>query len=98
MRFAHQARADTVDSVHVDEAFDALVKFGLKRLVWWRRPQFKITVGAFLIGAALACPDLMPLVIKNNPELEWSVTVALFIVFSLLSIWFNIWGWYQGRL
>ena len=95
---ASHDRVDQVSKKHVDDAFNILSQVGLRRVPWWKRPELETGVGAFFIGAALACPDVLPVFFPQTWLSKQGVTAgavaACFVVGSILSMR----GWYRGRL
>lgn len=97
IRFAHHARADSIDAIHVDEAFEALVLMGLKRQPWWKRSELTITISGVFIGIAVACPDFVPLIFKS-PTVQEPIAIGTILVCGVLGGIFYLWGWFQGKL
>jgi hypothetical protein len=97
LRFAHHGRANTIDVFHVDEAFEALVRFGLRRQAWYKRSELKITIGAALVATAVSTPDFMPL-LSDDVARQQAITIGSIIVFGFLGGMAYLWGWFQGKI
>ena len=88
--------AETLDCRHIDEAFHCLSRLGLQRRVWWKRPQFKVTLAAILAGVGLAAPDFAPVMVEAH-QIKPTI-YAVCIIAAVLSIWLYAWAWFQDRL
>lgn len=97
VRFAHHSRADSIDAVHVDDAYTALQRYGLSRYPWWKRPELKTGVGAVLITFALAGPDVFPLFFEDAAK-QKTVAISVLAVCGILGAFLGLWGWFQNRL
>jgi len=96
-RLAHHERAETVDCRHVTNAFESMIRCGLDRTPWWKRPQLKITVSGALVGAALATPDVATL-LSANPQYSTPLAWIGIICFSVAGLGVYVWGWLQNSL
>lgn len=97
MRFAHHSRADSIDAVHVDEAYSALQRYGLRREVWWNRSELKTGIGAILVTLALSGPDVFPLFFDDAVR-QKAVAIAVLVLCGISGAILGLWGWFQNRL
>lgn len=91
---ARHQNAEAVLRNHVDEAFDCLARAGLKRLTWWRRPEFEVGFGSFIFGLALASPDVLGVWFPNSADVIRAAMASL----AILGAGIGIHGWFRGRL
>ncbi len=95
VRLATHERADTIDRRHVLNAHEALLRTGLDRTPWWKRPQLKSGAGGLLCAFSASIPDLVPLLQLQAqyviPACYLGIGVCLVFGTFLL-----VWGWLNG--
>lgn len=96
-RLAYHDQCDTIDAKHVDEAFDALSRLGLRRRRWWTSPELKTTCGTVCIALAFAVPDFLPYANLEETAQSYAL-IASVAVLVIVGCALNLFGWFQGRL
>jgi len=93
---ASHDRSSHVGIKHVDHAFDALSAAGLRNRRFSDRPESLMTAGAFLVGFAWACPDMITLFV--SPEKAKSISLGVLIAFFVTGVILWLFGWCRTKL
>lgn len=96
-RLAYHDQCDTIDAKHVNDAFDALSRQGLRRNRWWNSPELKTTCGTAAIALAFAVPDFLPYA-NLNETVQRYAGISIMAVLVLIGGFLHFFAWCQGRL
>lgn len=70
MAIAQQERVDAVSTRHVDDAYQALARVGLRVAPWYKRTEVEAAVGGMLVSFSLASPDIVGVFIPGASGLR----------------------------
>lgn len=88
-------QAAQVSPAHVHRAFQSLSMSGMSRVRWLDRPESLSSAGAFLIGVAFACPDIVATVVSDPNK---TIARVMFGVSLCIGVFLFAYGWYRSRL
>ena len=100
IRLARHERADNIEVRHVDEAYEALCTVGIKRRIWWKRPELEVAVGAFIVTLAFSASDITTVVgsiLALKIDQQYSVAAGLFVGGLIAGTALTVHGWIRGN-
>lgn len=89
-------KASRVDHKHIDQAFDSLALSGLRSRHWLERPETEAAAGSFLVGASLACPDVISTFFGGSVGKNLAQFVVIFLFCAGVVLFTH--GTYRSRL
>ncbi|MCG8584968.1 MAG: hypothetical protein MI757_09680 [Pirellulales bacterium] len=98
VRFARHEQCESVTVRHVDEAYFALCRSGLKRWPIWKRPSAEIGLGTFLFGLTFGVPDMMSLALDSQAKGFRVACIAAILALIASGGAFVVHGWYRDQL
>jgi hypothetical protein len=95
---ARRERSETVNLRHVEEAFGAAARIGLRRNPWWQRTELESTVGGLLVGFTFILPDVVGFFWPDDSSTRTGVVSGIMVASFLIGAVAAVHAWFRGKL
>jgi hypothetical protein len=95
---AQQERVGAVSARHVDDAYQALARVGLRVAPWYKRTEVEAAIGGMLVSFSLASPDIVGVFIPGASGLRLGVTAGILLSAMTVGCFLFVDAFLKGNL